>query len=211
MAMNNGMKIFTAALLISTAGTAKAVYVDATLFTPTLIGSLTAGKTYTVTTTGIADLYAAFNGGAGVPFTADGKPTYAFPAPYAPFYPSGLDYDPSAGPSTKGIGGAGKFYGALLGSFTSSPVASDYFTLGLSYSFTAGSSGNLYAVINDCPSKNGCYADNRGGFTVSLSEVAAVPEPASWALMIMGMAGIGAVIRRQRISERMISVRSVSV
>lgn len=164
--------------------------------TPTLIGSVVAGQTYVVTASGVMDGYVGFNGGAGLTFTADGKPTYAFPSPYAPFYPSGLDYDPSSGPSAYGKGGAGKLMGALLGTFTATPSGpADYFMIGLSYQFTAAVSGNLYGLANDCPN---CYGDNGGGFEVTLAPLAAVPEPAAWAMMIVGFGLAGGAMRRRR-------------
>ncbi|MBE1525983.1 hypothetical protein GGC65_000439 [Sphingopyxis sp. OAS728] len=147
---------------------ANAVTVSASASQPTLIGNTVAGKTYRVTASGVADLFAGWNG-QGLPFSANGKPTYAFPAPYAPFYPNGLDNDPSSGPTAYGIGGPQKLYGALLGTFSASPQShSDYFMMGNYHVFTANSSGALYASINDC-----CFWDNAGSFEVSMVEVQA--------------------------------------
>jgi hypothetical protein len=162
-----------------------AVTVSAGASTPVLIGAVVAGQSYSVVATGQADLYSAFNGGLGLPFTADGKPTYAFPAPYASFVPNGLDYDPSVGTGSLGIGGAGKLFGALLGTFSDTPASTaDYFTLGSSSTFTATSSGSLYAIVNDS-----YYPDNgSGGYSVSLS---AVPEPSAWLLVMAGLGAVG--------------------
>ena len=43
------------------------------------------------------------------------------------------------------------------------------------------------------------YYDNSGGISLSLSAVrGAVPEPSTWALMLMGFAGLGLAVRRNR-------------
>jgi len=168
---------FLAALVMAVAffGTpAQAVTVSAASSQPILIGNTVAGKTYRVTASGVADLFVGWNG-QGLPFSPNGKPTYSFPAPYAPFYPNGLDYDPSSGPTAYGIGGPQKLYGSLLGTFSASPQgSSDYFMMGNYYVFTASSSGALYARINDC-----CFWDNGGSFEVSMVEVQAVTVSAS--------------------------------
>jgi hypothetical protein len=133
---------------------------------PTFIGNVVVGKTYRVTASGVADLYAGWNGGQGLPFTPNGKPTVASPAPYSALYPNGLDYDPSSGPTAYGVGGPQKLYGVLLGTFAASPQSySEFFSMGDSYVFTASSSGSLYGKINDC-----CYGDNSGSYSVSLAE-----------------------------------------
>lgn len=191
-----------AALALATAAHAQ-VFVPANTSGPTALGSITAGQAYTVTASGAADLLNGYNGGLGIPFTANGIPTYAIPGTYSAFYPNGLDYDPSQNTSAYGIGGAGVLYGALLGTFTASPTGpGDYFVLGSSYSFTAGSSGTLYGVVNDCPN---CYSDNNGqsGFTATLAlatglPVDGVPEPGTWATMLLGFGAIGFALRRQR-------------
>lgn len=176
------------------------VFVPANNSSPTALGSITAGQAYTVTATGAADLLSGYNGGLGIPFTANGIPTYAIPGTYAPFSPNGLDYDPSQNTSAHGIGGAGVLYGSLLGTFTASPSGpADYFVLGSNFSFTAGSNGTLYGVVNDCPN---CYSDNvaQSGFTATLAlatglPVGGVPEPGTWAMMVLGFGTIGFVLR----------------
>lgn len=180
---------------------AKAVTVYATSSQPTLIGNVTAGKSYRVTASGVANLFAGWNG-QGLPFSANGKPVYSFPAPYAPFFPNGLDYDPSSGLTAYGIGGPQKLYGSLLGTFSASPQShSDYFMMGDLHIFTASSSGALYGMINDC-----CFGDNAGGFEVTMVEVesatvgAAATQPVfignvvagrTYRVMATGVADIG--------------------
>jgi len=174
--------------LASAACAAHAVTVSATSSAVTAVGAVVAGQTYSVTASGIANLYVGFSGGLGLTFTANGLPTYAFAAPYAAFYPGGLDYDPSVGTSSIGPGGTGRLLGAVLGSFKAAPTqASDYFVIGLGTSFTAASSGTLYALVNDT-----YYADNGSGYNVVLS---AVPEPAGALLLSLG--AVALMLRRR--------------
>jgi hypothetical protein len=58
-------------------------------------------------------------------------------------------------------------------------------------SFTLTSASTVNFVI---PDEN--YSDNVGG--ISLSVVSAAPEPAAWMLMILGVGGIGFMLRRAR-------------
>jgi hypothetical protein len=200
--MKNYLRITATVAALALASAAQAVSVPATTSTPTALGSITAGQAYTVTATGAADLLTGYNG-LGLPFTANGIPTYTITGTYSSFSPNGLDYDPSQNPSAHGIGGAGVLFGALLGTFTATPTGpGDYFLLGSNYSFTAGSSGTLYGVVNDCPN---CYADNSGGFTVTLALATGlpvgVPEPGTWAMMLLGLGGIGFAMRRKKVLQ----------
>lgn len=167
--------------------------------TPTAIGTLTAGQSYSVTATGTADLCAGCSAGNLI-FAPDGTPVSATGA-YAGFNPSGKDYDVSIGTSAYGIGGAGKLYGALLGTFTATPTsAADYFTIGSGITLTADSDKTLYAVINDS-----FFPNNSGSYSVSLSlspPASAVPEPATWAMMLVGFGAVGASMRVRKTSAR---------
>jgi len=176
---------------------AEAVAVPSTAATPTAIGSVVAGQAYQVTATGTVDLFRGFNGGAGLTFTADGKPTYPFPSPYTGFNPNGLDYDPTQGTSFKGPGGAGKLMGEFLGSFVSNPTTADYFTIGLAWTFVAPTGATtLYGLVNDVT--NG-YGDNAGSYSVTLSRVAAaVPAPAALGVFAVALAGLAGAASRAR-------------
>ncbi len=45
--------------------------------------------------------------------------------------------------------------------------------------------------------KDTYYSDNQGGVSLSLSRVAGVPEPATWAMMLVGFGLVGAATRRR--------------
>lgn len=49
--------------------------------------------------------------------------------------------------------------------------------------------------------KDSNYSDNQGGVSLALSKVAAVPEPATWAMMFVGFGLLGAVMRRRRMTD----------
>jgi hypothetical protein len=61
----------------------------------------------------------------------------------------------------------------------------------------------LYLGLTDACNYNGapnnCYTDNEGYFTLTTNGVAAggVPEPATWAMMLVGIGGLGAAMRRR--------------
>ncbi len=61
---------------------------------------------------------------------------------------------------------------------------------------------SLYAFGFACDTQTcSAFSTNRGQFAldnIQLTSVTAVPEPETWALMLMGLAGVGALRRRQR-------------
>jgi hypothetical protein len=115
---------------------------------------------------------------------------------------------------TDGLYGGFRFFGAApaydtitLGSFSSyqEPTSPTRMLIGVdslastdpyqiyTISFRAHSAGSLSAVIGTSSDDNmGPLLDN-----VSLS-LAAIPEPSSWTLLILGFGGVGALLRRRR-------------
>lgn len=113
---------------------------------------------------------------------------------------SGSDISDSAG---TGFGDFVQAVGSfpLAGAFTTTGGAAlgSVFQVGSSDTVTApAGAGRLYFGLPDASGFNGpsgFYADNAGSFAVSVS---AVPEPATWAMMLIGFGGLGAALRRSR-------------
>ena len=121
---------------------------------------------------------------------------------------------PTNGPDGGGLGGtAGVTPGfgyvdpvtsgaelALLGIFDNG--TSDYgtpFVVGSSYTIKVPADATfLYLGVADAygfDDPPGWYNDNTGSFDVTIS---AAPEPATWAMMLIGFAGLGGALRMQR-------------
>lgn len=83
------------------------------------------------------------------------------------------------------FGGLSAPYGSLVGR-----IGSTYQLLGANFNGTAWGTGNLELMYWD-----GFSGDNFGEITFNIS---AVPEPRSWALVILGIGVIGAALRRRR-------------
>jgi hypothetical protein len=87
----------------------------------------------------------------------------------------------------------------LMGAFAdaSGKVVGDPFAIGLDRSIVAPSGATqLLLGLND-----DIFSDNRGSLVVEVtgpSAIAAVPEPSTWAMMILGFAGIGTMAYRRR-------------
>ena len=47
---------------------------------------------------------------------------------------------------------------------------------------------------------DGNFGDNGGAFTIQLTQLGGVPEPASWAMMTLGVAGVGGALRRRKLA-----------
>jgi hypothetical protein len=191
------LAVAAAAALLSAAPVSAAVFVKAERTTPTALANVTAGQFYTVTATGTANIYVA----GDLEFDADGRPTHKIDGVYADFNTDGCCYSDPSNKSVYGPAGSNGLLGSLVGTYSSAPTSSSaYFQLGQSVHFKALSTGTLYGLVNDA---NGAYSDNGEGtgFSVTVTADAggaSVPEPASWALMIVGFAGMGATLRRRR-------------
>lgn len=196
--MKRGIYLSVATAMIALApSVASAATVFGNTSAAQLIGSLAAGQAYTVTATGIIALCGSCNAGTPLTFNPDG--TAATPAqdPYTAFNSGPKDYDPSVGTGAYGAYGAGVYLGALYGSFTAAPTAGDLFLIGYGTTIAAGAARTLYGVINDTS-----YGDNPStAFAVTLDragDVGGVPEPATWAMMMLGFGGVGYMLRRRQ-------------
>ena len=74
------------------------------------------------------------------------------------------------------------------------PVPGSWSTFTASYTALAGDAGGAITISFDTLGSQGDF-DN-----VRLSDTTAVPEPASWALMIVGFGLVGGAVRRRAIS-----------
>lgn len=91
--------------------------------------------------------------------------------------------------------GGGAFAGLTTFSFSDVLSANDDYAL-YTVGFTAASSGTLFAFINAAGGDNvGPILDN---VTLDITGRGAVPEPTTWAMMLLGFGGLGAVLRRRR-------------
>jgi len=79
-------------------------------------------------------------------------------------------------------------HGALVGQ-----IGTDYYLLGTSFTGVAASAGVLNLFYWD--NNNG---DNTGDISVTVNGLAAVPEAATWTLLVAGFGISGAAIRRRR-------------
>jgi hypothetical protein len=151
--------------------------------TPVLtdLGSFAAGV-YSITASGTVDLV----GSTTFTMNPDGTPTTSVTAAnYGYFNPSGS----FIADGKYGFAGEAGKIGALVGTLSATPTASDWFLIGYSKQITLASVGHIYAAVNET------YAVNdTGAFRVT---VTAVPEPESYALFLAGLGLMGLVARRR--------------
>jgi hypothetical protein len=102
-----------------------------------------------------------------------------------------------------GVGNVGDFVGnglALTGVYLGASPTGTPFQIGSGGTFVVPTGATaLYFGIPDAASYGssaGFYSDNTGGFTVTVSS--AVPEPATWAMMLIGFAGLAMAARRKQ-------------
>ena len=163
------------------------------------LGDFSAGY-YNISATGIASLLPdeSFN------VDPDGIPVTPVAPPYAYFNPNGSDNDNGR----YGAGGPGIKLGALMGSFIPIAPQGDFPTPLTNYFFIGSSlnlihaGGHIYGQVNETFSSN-----DHGGFTVTVTRLAdpapGVPEPTTWALMLMGFLGAGTMLRRRRAAPQL--------
>ena len=156
-----------------------------TIGTLTDLGSFAAG-TYTITASGAIDLA----GGDKFLIKADGSPltSVTFPG-YGYFNPSGSDI----ADGQYGTAGVGVKLGALIGSYTQSPTATDWFLIGTTKTLTLTNATHIYASVNDTFHQN-----NVGSFDVA---VTSVPEPEAYGMLLSGLALIGGIARRRKMNQ----------
>jgi hypothetical protein len=181
----------------------------------------------TVTVSGDSDIFAAglgtapgsTNGGGSLPpsipvvggetllITAKGLvnccDTAGFPGTSGP---NGFTGNPFGGSGSAITNSTGSFVGEFTDLTGAFPLAG-VFNGGTETPFTVGTSDTvvvpvgatlLYFGLPDAAGFNGSsgyYSDNSGSFTVN---IAAVPEPASWATMLFGVGMVGAGLRMNR-------------
>lgn len=180
-------KILAAGLALALAApTPAATLVNANTSTPTSLGTFAAGK-YKVTTTGIISLAGTAGDGQfdvnanGVPVTPVTYPQYSY------FNPAGSTIADGQSGIAPGLN-----IGSLVGAFVANPGPTDFFSLGSGTTLTFASTTLLYGAVNDL---SFAYGNNGGAFSVS---IAAVPEPAQWALLVAGFAVLGVALRSRR-------------
>lgn len=183
------MKSFFAAVVAATiafAAPASAVTVVASDSTPTLLGFFGPG-TYQITSSGVIDLAGPVGGDFDVFANGVPKPPGVQDPSYTYFNPNGSPYDAQQGGNT-GPGGANNNLGSVIGTY--SLLNPTYFSIGLGATISLATGTNIYALVNDT-----YYSNNGGSFEVA---VTAVPEPATWAMMILGFAGVGFMAYRRK-------------
>lgn len=87
----------------------------------------------------------------------------------------------------------GQYVGSVFTGGTSSAVGGFNYTLtGFGWDRSPADNVSAYRAVS-----GGDPADYTGQFAYSVAAVAAVPEPATWAMMLLGFGGIGFAMRRR--------------
>ncbi|HEY5288609.1 MAG TPA: PEPxxWA-CTERM sorting domain-containing protein [Caulobacteraceae bacterium] len=137
--------------------------------------NLNAGTTYDFSVNNPATIWSA---GSNIPYSRDSTA-------------NGID-PVASGYGTLTMDGFTANFGALVGEVGPTPgggAGDTFFLIGTGPISMTGLSGELYVGYWDSN-----YSDNSGTQSLSIS----VPEPASWALILAGFAGLGAALRSTR-------------
>jgi hypothetical protein len=128
---------------------------------------------------------------AGTPYLSvlgGGSATYTFDAPVSAFQ---FDWGSIDTYNTLTIHGAGNTI-IIPGSNFINPANGDQVSAGTNGRFTVvGAPGELFTGVTFASTGNSFEVDN-------LAVLSAVPEPATWALMILGFGGVGFAMRRAK-------------
>ena len=112
-------------------------------------------------------------------------------------FEAGFNYTPAATLSDYALGGTygtvdlGNIFGTTGAITTSSSISGDAPFSTYSLSFTASNAGSFTAFVGTTS------ADNIGPLLSGITLADAVPEPASWALMVAGFGLVGVAARRR--------------
>lgn len=150
------------------------------------LGYFAAGS-YQITGSGVVDL----TGLGNFQMLPDGTPSIPVTAPgYSYFNPTGS----YIADGVYGAAGTNAKIGALIGTLSATPnQASDWFLIGYSKTIHLSTAGHIYASVNDT------YHNNNTGFFNA--DVAAIPEPETYAMMIAGLGLLGFAARRKQVAK----------
>ena len=152
---------------------------------------------YDITASGVVDL--GSSPGYSFSINPDGTPNVPVTQPgYNYFNPSGSFNVPNAPPAYQ-YGAAGVSttikIGALMGTFSATPTASDWFLIGYGTTLTLPSGRNIYASVND-----NWHDNDSGRFLVDVrGRENPIPEPATMLLLGTGLVSlVGLKLRRKK-------------
>jgi hypothetical protein len=136
--------------------------------------------------------------GAGVITTADAGSPSTVTGITGTLYDSDVGAGPFDITGLTGYAGADNLVYPAAAPFVDFGGLSFTTDLGGSFNFGLGGSGPLGLILNSSVFNPGGYPVSAPGSVNIALNVAAVPEPATWAMMLVGFAGLGAAVRASR-------------